>query len=65
MTERQLFLNQLQQVRAERRALLAELTSWVKELDSPELESTPTNYGIVGDVVRDIELLRQILRIDD
>jgi hypothetical protein len=51
-------------LRAERADLLLQLDNQVATQDSVPANDLPHDWGIVGDLQRDIELLRQLLRLD-
>lgn len=64
MTTRATLNLRIQQLRAERADLLLQYDHAVNQQDATPAEDLDFDWGIAGDLQRDIELLRQLLRID-
>ncbi len=58
------FDGRVQWLRAERADLLLQLDNRVAQQDSTPANDLPHDWGIVGSLQHDIELLRQLLHLD-
>lgn len=58
------FTASIQGLRAERRNLLMRLDHRVNGEDQTPTDDLPLDWGIAGDLQRDIELLKQLLRLE-
>ena len=52
----------IQQLRADRADLLMQFLQQVNQQDATPVDDLPFDWGITGDLQRDIELLQQLLR---
>jgi hypothetical protein len=66
MTEsnRLAFHERLRWLRAERQDLLLQLDNRVATEDSTPVQDLPLDWGIAGDLQHDIDLLKQLLRME-
>ncbi len=64
MTTPASFQLRINQLRADRADLLLQLDNRVAQQDSTPANDLPHDWGIAGDIQRDIELLRQLLNLD-
>jgi hypothetical protein len=62
MTTRATLDLRIQQLRADRADLLMQYDHQVNQQDATPASQLPHDWGIVGDLQRDIELLQQLLR---
>ena len=56
--------SRIQWLRAERADLLMQLDHRVNQEDATPANDLPHDWGIVGDLQHDIELLKQLLRLE-
>jgi len=62
MTTRATLNLRIQQLRADRADLLMQFVQQVNQQDAIPVEGLDFDWGITGDLQRDIELLQQLLR---
>jgi hypothetical protein len=59
------FNNSLRNALSYRRELLAQLQAKIAADDKRMLKNTPVNYGLLGDIELDINLLEQLLHMEN